>query len=193
MNINNNQGFLDVKEFNKKELEVLKEILPFYVINTIYEDYSYRSIPITNYGWEDNVWNTGILKDKLFYVANLNLNYNLFVVSRLDMMRNTLLQANMGDDFYLHRDKEKIVVYVNSRTNVVLSIFKHIRNALAHGRFMMYQIGDDYMFALESVDNSRHGLVVKARMLLKASTLLEWMKIIKKGPIEEIGRKRKKK
>ncbi len=193
MNVNNNQGFLDVKDFTKDELEILKEILPFYVINTIYEGYSYRSIPVTSYGWPDNIWNTGDLKDKLFYVANLNINHNVFIVSRLDMMREALVQADMGDNFYLNRRKEKIVIYVNSRTNLVLSVFKHIRNALAHGRFAMYKIGEDYMFALESVDNSRLGLVVKARMLLKASTLLEWMKIIKKGPTEEVGRKRKRK
>ena len=49
------------------------------------------------------------------------------------------------------------------------------------------------MFVMESVDNSRQGLVLKARMVLRASTLIRWMEIIKKGPVENMQRKRKKK
>ena len=57
----------------------------------------------------------------------------------------------------------------------------------------MYPIGDDYMVVMESVDNSRQGLVVKARMILRISTLLKWKELIQNGPVEEIKRKRKKK
>ena len=185
--------WIQEKKFNRKELETLKEILPFYIINTLHESYSYRSIPVTEYGWPENIWNTGALKDQLFYVANLTMNHNLFVVERLEDMSGVCKQAHLDDQFYQYRDLERIVVYVNSRTNLVLSIFKHIRNSLAHGRFVMYPMGEDYMFVMESVDNSRGGLVVKARMVLRASTLMKWMEIIRKGPEESMQRKRKKK
>lgn len=185
--------WIQEKKFNRKELETLKEILPFYIINTLLESYSYRSIPVTEYGWPENIWNTGALKDQLFYVANLTMNHNLFVVERLEDMSEVCKQAHLDDQFYQYRDLERIVVYVNSRTNLVLSIFKHIRNSLAHGRFVMYPMGEDYMFVMESVDNSRGGLVVKARMVLRASTLMKWMEIIRKGPEESMQRKRKKK
>ena len=184
--------WIQEKSFNKKELEILKEILPFYVINTLHESYSYRSMGVSEYGWPDNIWNTGALKDQLFHVANLTLNHNLFVVDALSNMSDACMQAHLGDDFYQYRDLERIVVYDN-HTNTVLSIFKHIRNALAHGRFVMYPMGDDYMFALESVDNHNRALVLKARMALRASTLIHWMNIIKKGSQEVVQRKRKKK
>lgn len=188
-----NPYWLNVKAFNKKELEALKEILPFYIVNTLHQSYSYRSISVNEYGWPENTWNTGILKDQLFHIANLTVGHNLFIAEKLDDMSLICEEANMGNDFYLHHDKERIIVYINSRTNLVLSIFKHIRNALAHGRFIMYPIGDDYMVVMESVDNSRQGLVVKARMILRISTLLKWKELIQNGPVEEIKRKRKKK
>ncbi len=193
LRVSDQTSWINIKDFNKKELEVLKEILPFYIINTLHESYSYRSIPITAYGWPENVWNTGVLKEQLFYAANLTLGHNLLVVERLDDMSEVCLQAHMGDDFYQYRDQERIVIYVNSRSNTVLSIFKHIRNALAHGRFVMYPFGDDFMLALESVDNHQRGIVVKARMVIRASTLISWKNIITNGPQETVKRKRKKK
>ena len=185
--------WIQKRDFNRKELETLKEILPFYIVNTLLESYSYRSIPVTEYGWPENIWNSGDLKEQLFYVANLTMNHNLFAVDHLEDMSEKCKQAHLDDQFYQYRDQERIVVYVNSRTNLVLSIFKHIRNSLAHGRFVMYPMGEDYMFVMESVDNSRGGLVVKARMVLRASTLMKWMEIIRKGPEESMQRKRKKK
>ena len=193
LKVNDSPSWLNTKQLTKKELEVLKEILPFYVINTLQEDISYRGIKVTEYGWPDNIWNTGDLKEKLFYVANLTLNYNLFMVERLDNMSDICHIAHLDNDFALNLNQERIAVYVNSKANLVLSIFKHIRNSLAHGRFMMYSSGDDTIFVMESVDHSKKELVVKARMVLRASTLLKWMEIIRKGPEDVVKRKRKKK
>ena len=193
LRVSEHPEWIDVKSFNKKELEVLKEILPFYIINTLQESYSYRGIPITNYGWPDNVWNTKELKEQLFHVANLSLEYNLFMANRLEDMDEICSKAHLDNNFYQYRDQERIAIYVNSNSNLVLSIFKHIRNSLAHGRFVMYPSGDDYILAMESVDNSRQGLVLKARMVLRASTLIKWMEIIKNGPVDVVKRKRKKK
>lgn len=193
LKVNDNPSWLNTKQLTKKELEILKEILPFYVINTLQEGISYRGIKVTEYGWPDNIWSTGDLKEKLFYVANLTLNYNLFMVERLDNMSDVCHIAHFDNDFAKYRDQERIVVYVNSRTNLVLSIFKHIRNSLAHGRFMMYPSGNDTILVMESVDHNNKELVVKARMVLRASTMLKWMEIIRKGPEDIVKRKRKKK
>ena len=191
--VNEHPEWILVKRFNRKELEALKEIFPFYVVNTLYDQYSYRGIPVSEYGWSDNVWNTGELKEQLFHVANLSLGHNLIMVERLDEMSEVCQRQHLGEDFYQYRDQERIVVYVNSRANLVMSIFKHIRNALAHGRFVLYPSGEDYIFVLESVDHALGDLVVKARMVLRASTLINWMNIITKGPQDVVKRKRKKK
>lgn len=191
--VNESPEWLKEKQITRKELEILKEILPFYVINTLQEGISYRGIGVTEYGWPDNIWNTGVLKEQLFHSANLTLNYNLFMVERLEDMSNTCSQAHLDSNFYQYRDQERIVVYVDSRSNLVLSIFKHIRNSLAHGRFVLYPVGDDFIFVMESVDHSRKDLVVKARMVLRASTLIRWMEIIRKGPEDVVRRKQKKK
>ncbi len=184
--------WLNQKELTRNELEILKEIFPFYVVNTILEGISYRSIKITEYGWPDNVWNTGTLKEQLLYAANLTLNSNLFMVDRLENMSDACQMAHLDSNFYQYREPERIVVYIDSRSNLVLSIFKHIRNALAHGRFVMYPSGDDTIFVMESVDHSHRDLIVKARMVLRASTLLKWMEIIKRGPEDVIRRNKTK-
>ena len=56
----------------------------------------------------------------------------------------------------------------------------------------MYPSGDDTIFVMESVDHSHRDLIVKARMVLRASTLLKWMEIIKRGPEDVIKRNKTK-
>ncbi len=185
--------WINIKKFNRKELETLKEILPFYIINTIQDSYSYRGFSVEELGWPSNIWNTGALKDQLFHVANLTVGYNLRIAQKLDEMSDACKLAHLENDFYHNYHDERIAIYVDSHSNLVLSIFKHIRNALAHGRFIMVPMGDDYSFVMESVDNNKQTLIVKARIVLKASTLLKWKEIVLKGPQEENIRKRKKK
>lgn len=194
LKVQSNPEWIKTKELKKKELEALKEIFLFYVINTPYDSYSFRSINVTEYGWPENVWSTNELKEQLYHIANLNFGSSLIKVEFLKDMESACELANLKEDFYKKRDKERVVVYVNSNSNTMLSIFKNMRNALAHGRFEMYPSGEDYIFVMESVEKNNNSYEVKARMVLRQSTLLEWIKIIKKGPQEKaLKRKRTKK
>lgn len=67
-----------------------------------------------------------------------------------------------------------------------MSLFHHIRCALAHGRIAMFeeQGTEDIVFVMENGSDSGADFQVKARMVLRKSTLLKWIDIITKGPQE---------
>lgn len=69
------------------------------------------------------------------------------------------------------------------RYNEFLSICYHIRNSFAHGRLAMYDYenGKDIVFVLEDGVKKNGEFQVRSRMVLKKSTLLKWMNILKAG------------
>lgn len=169
--------------------ENLMRIIMFYVINTPCEDLSSRSIPVSSYGWGGNVWKNGKLKRELFDIANLKAGDNFISVKKIDEMKRACIDAKMTKDFHKKRSEERIVIYKPSRYNEFLAICYHIRNSLAHGRLAMYPIGnsEDIMFALEDGVKVKYDnkFQVRARMILKKSTLLKWIEIIEKGRLDE--------
>lgn len=64
-----------------------------------------------------------------------------------------------------------------------LSLFFHIRNAFAHGRYNTVLDGDDVIFVMEDVTKPRKGMepgqkTCSARMIIKLSMLTKWMDLI---------------
>ena len=158
---------------------------------------------MADYHWPKNVWRNSSqvgLKDVLLYTADLHQRaQTVDAVSRapmgeetivscqkLDEMSATCQKAGVQHDFTRTREKNRIAVY-NSEGNIFLSVFDHIRNAFAHGRFTIY---DDGMIAMESGKNvydrerQKNMLDVRARMLLKKETLLSWIVIIEAGELD---------
>lgn len=56
-----------------------------------------------------------------------------------------------------------------------ISIFRHIRNGIAHGRFYCYKCKDSKMIFIEDVNKDN----VTARITIPISLLLNWIDIIK--------------
>lgn len=99
----------------------------------------------------------------------------------------------MKKDFHRSHDRERIVIY-KSRQNEFLSIFHHIRNAFAHGRIAIYDCdnGTDTIFVMEDGVIRKTQFEVRARMVLKKSTLIKWMETIRSGKYpDEVEQKRK--
>lgn len=71
----------------------------------------------------------------------------------------------------------------NKKKNQFISVFYHLRNAFAHGRLNMIDIGlkDDYVFIFEDIQKKKEMCKVTARMILRKSTLLKWIDIIEAG------------
>lgn len=184
-----NPGWIKGRVPSSYNDESLMRIIMFYVINTPCEDLSTRSISVRSYGWSGNVWKKGKLKKSLFEVAGLKAGENFISVKKIDEMKSTCTNAKMGKGFHKDRSEERIVIYKPSRYNEFLAICYHIRNSLAHGRLAMYPIAnsEDIMFALEDGVRLKYDnkFQVRARMILKKSTLLKWIEIIEKGKLDE--------
>lgn len=59
-----------------------------------------------------------------------------------------------------------------------MSVFYHIRNAFAHGRFDFRILNNEKYYIME---DAYKDLKVSARMILKKQTLLNWIDIIEGG------------
>ena len=86
---------------------------------------------------------------------------------------------NLSKGFHKNRKQERVVIHNTS--NFFQSLFIHIRNALAHGR---YQIYDDFL-VFEGAKKKRgqaDRVIVRARGVIKIHTLEKWIEIIEAGP-----------
>lgn len=180
------------------------KIYGFFVIHAMRPNRSSKGKEITKYGWPKDVWKntSGVgLKDVLLYSADLHLRSQFYdfvtrepittesfvSCQKLEDMSDTCHRAGVQKDFTRTRSVNRVAVY-NSEGNIILSVFDHIRNALAHGRFTIYEDG---FIALESgksvyVKAKRKNMLdVRARMLLKKETLMKWIEIIESGVLDE--------
>lgn len=165
--------------------ESLNRIILFFVIYTPCIDLSSSRLPLTEYGWGKNVWQNDVLKNVLLDQANLKRGETFVIAKSINDMKNACETARLKKGFHNNRENERIAIYKPSKYNEFMSVFYHIRNALAHGRLAMYPIGDgvDITFALEAGVKKNEEFQVRSRMILRKSTLINWIEIIQAGPL----------
>ena len=175
-----NPGWIKKKVPDSYADDDLKRIVLFYVINTPCTALSSSGIPLTEYGWPKDIWRKPALKQLLFDIAKLEYKKTFFPVNKTDETKNACEQAKMKKGFHNDRSVEKIVVYRNSGYNDFMSVLYHIRNAFAHGRLAMYEVenSEDIVFVLEDGVKRNNIYYVRARMILKKSTLIKWIDIL---------------
>lgn len=159
------------------------------MIPTPCKDLSSSSIELTRYGWGKDVWKNEKLKKALFAIARLEKNSSFIVAHKTNEMKAACEKASLKKNFHKDRSQERIAIF-KGRYNEFLSICYHIRNAFAHGRLAMYDYenGKDIVFALEDGIKKNGEFQVRSRMILRKSTLIKWMNILKSGklPNEDI-------
>ena len=160
----------------------LRDLIMFFVINTPCKDLSSSSIDLKDYGWGKDIWTNEKLKKALFQIAGIERGSTFVVTQSTKEMKSACEKAGLKKNFHKNRDREKIVIY-KGRYNEFLSICYHIRNAFAHGRLAMYDYenGKDIVFVLEDGVKKNGEFQVRSRMILKKSTLIKWMQILKSG------------
>ncbi len=163
----------------------LKRIVLFFVINTPCIDLSSSGICVQTYGWRNDVWKKGKLREQLLSAAGLKTNQTFFSAKKVDALKETLKKANWAKGFHKDREIERIAMYKPIRYNDFLAVCYHIRNALAHERLAMYPISNsaDIVFVLEDGVKKGADFQVRSRMILKRSTLLKWIDIIEAGKL----------
>ncbi len=156
----------------------LTRIFIFYVLESPCCEVSCKGIELKKYGWDKRLWKDNKLKDRLFSVAGLVRGTSFVVAKKCNDMKRCCEQVNLKSDFNRLRYKERVVIY-KGNDNEFISICRHIRNSLAHGRFAIYKDnhhGD--IFVMEDGVKKDGKIEVRARMILKKSTLITWINIL---------------
>ena len=100
-------------------------------------------------------------------------------------MDENLEKANLGESFPSDMLRERICV-ANNKKNQFMSVFYHIRDAFAHGRFYIIEVDKQKIIVMEDVAPRGRPLIVTGRMILRKQTLLKWIEIINGGEKEYI-------
>ncbi len=90
-------------------------------------------------------------------------------------------ESDLNNCFPSHFERERICV-VDNKNNQFMSVFYHIRNAFAHGRFYLQNCNGNKVFVMEDVASKRDSKKsITARMIIQKKTLLKWIDLIKGG------------
>lgn len=169
---------LNIEAFEDKQF---LRIITFFVFHSPVDNLSARQISLSEYGWNTPWRKPYYLNKQLKQATN---NYKLLFSSAIyNKIDNTLNEANLLETFPSNIEKERICIY-DCKKNQFMSVFYHIRNAFAHGRFDFRTLNDEEYYILEDVQKDKGGLKVSARIILKKRTLLNWIDIIEGGEKE---------
>lgn len=165
------------RDLTEEEENQIREIYKFFVVNTPCKDISAMSIPLTQYGWdEDTPPKDGYLQKRLCDAAGLLLGTTLFVGEKREDMKTLFATASMDANFGNTFDANRVTILING--NFLMELFRNLRNSFAHCRFTLKNIPNDILFVMENGAISGASCEVKSRMLIKKSTFEEWIRII---------------
>lgn len=166
--------------------ESLYKIILFFVLFSPCKNYCTQGRTLQFYNWKEKPWTTNkYLKDKLDSGVFADKKKYFRSASKIEDLVEEVREAELEEEFYLNREIER-VAFFNSEKNAYMSLFYHIRCALAHGRIAMYEDDDtkDVWYVMENGIGKDSEFQVRARMVLRRSTLLRWIDIITAGPQE---------
>ena len=156
-------------------------IMDFFLFRTPVKSLSARSNTLQQHGW-NTPWKKPYWLQR--HLRRLSSNYCLlFSTQKYDNMEDTLARANLKDGFpSVDTQTERICIFDRER-NQFMSVFYHLRDSFAHGRFNIVDDNNDWIFLLEDVvPNQKSNMAkVSARMIIKKSTLLAWIDCISNG------------
>lgn len=178
-----NQGWIKSKDnvvFSKE----LTKIINFYVFGTPCEFTSSSGQTIRDRKWDKNTWKNPDLRTYLLSRAELLKGVTYAKATKLDEMTALATTVGLSGNFQNNRGRNRIVFYDDKKTVNILAIFYYIRCSFAHGRFQIYNNNTgENIYVLEAISKSRgkSDYIVKARMILKESTLILWANTIMGG------------
>lgn len=148
-----------------------QEIIRFYLFECPVDKISHRGLKFSQYGWKGSPA-FGKLKKEMLSVAssgNLKNNYHPCKKDELAFKFQEINNVFPCDEY--------CVFLKQSEKTVMQSLYSAIRNAFAHGSFRVNTYENTRMYYLQNYKRYK-----KAEIVLRESTLLNWIKIIKNGP-----------
>lgn len=165
---------------------ILSPLLRFFVVETPAPGLSNRSVSVSEYGW-DAPWRKPQYLNKKLKAASSNKSL-YWSAAAVGDMEQALRNADLFDCAGIESKPFESAVFYDAKSNQTISLFYHLRNGFARGRFCAFKSKGDIWFAIEDVAGKRKddpaGDIKRltARILIKNSTLCKWMKLIKAGP-----------
>lgn len=161
-----------INEIDKETFLSIIDIYKFYVLNTPITGISAQSKDISEYGWNsEQMWS-----DKYYFIDKLDkLIYENVETLKSGMTLKKYMNKNI-DESLLNLYKNEMILFNNKKKINDMPIkfyyfFNHIRNSLAHGRFI---IKDD-LFIMEDISNKK---IITAIIIIKKSRLINIMNYI---------------
>lgn len=151
-------------------------IIDFYVFNTPARNINISSKTFPLYGWaRSNIFKK--LKKDLLNHSNINRDTRYKFCSK-DNIYSELNVISFSEGVDPSSIEAVVFMKINDHGEID-SLFTAIRHALAHGRFKIFRINGLKYYAFESRRNNE----IRARIILEETTLIYWIKVVKKGPV----------
>lgn len=163
---------------NEKRLDFSVEylIFKFFVLNTPCIKASRRSKSLEHYGWKGKINDQNGLQENLSSI--INLNSHEFIFTDKNDLNARFEENDLVDNRLKNIDIERCVIGKTLESNKLLKLLRHIRNSLAHGKYIVVNNSQDVMTIVMQDDDQRN---VTARIVLRISTLIGIIKIIDKN------------
>ncbi len=169
---------IEFRRMYKSMSEVcFNKLMDFYVIKNPSIDSKSKSTTAQFFNiketWGKDCWQNkeGSLKRRLMGTIE-GYKHRVYHKKNAEDMKEIIEIQNLVDVNKL--PSHNVFCFVDSCNNLFNSIFRHIRNSLAHGRFILYEVDNTEYLFFEDVNQEK----VTARMVMKIETLLQWISII---------------
>lgn len=160
--------------------EPLMELYRFYVLHCPCEGSSYQGRAFDSYGWSGSITRNGLGQLLDGVSAEGRGPFYLPKEYRGAGLDKLFAQANLHDGKLSDTVTERAAIAGTRDSSAYLRLFRHIRNCLAHGRFVAVRGSEDGPISLVMEDCNRQS--VTARMVLRLNTLLGWAETVESGP-----------
>jgi hypothetical protein len=117
----------------------LYKIILFFVIFSPCSKYCTQGRTLQFYNWKEKPWSTNrYLKSRLDDGVFTDRRNYFRCAEKISSLLEDFRKTDLGDNFYLHRAVER-VAFTKVESSEYMSLFYHIRCALAHGRIAMFE------------------------------------------------------
>ena len=162
--------------------EEILRVYKFFVLNSPVDGLSSRQKSLLDYGWNTPWRKPFSMRKKLNHLSSNHA--FIFTAKNYEVMDAALTKADLIT-FPPVDLKERACVH-NGQATQYMSLFYHIRNSFAHGRFNTIQDDDDVIFVMEDAAPKKKWMAAgqktcSARIVIRLSTMTRWMDLIEGG------------
>ena len=168
-----------------------RDIIEFYVLQSMCDGQSFKGNSLQDtFHWKKNPWNPdSYLKNKIIKTIWGESIPQIYMAEKRSDFQSKIFGKQLDEDFYKNfMDQRAGFVKCNKgkgNENLIMSLFYHLRNGFAHGRFVTIPCAeDDYAIVLEDGNCKDPLFEVTARIVIRKTSLIMVKRLICGGPTE---------